>query len=309
MHTPYEQHDQARRLRELARPSLSAGAGASSSLPTETRGLRQGSPVSERTPRVILISELPALQGALPLALQVAQRLAASGQRVLVVDLTPSASRLLPFDGQPGSVLGSGIRHTSPLWAASPHGLAMALGTPDVAHPVNVVAQPPGDCPSSAQMPRICEQLVRQLGKMGRRWDADQPLDYQTVVLLSECVGVPLDSACWQAADDVLVLHDTHDGWLGIESRLAARMTPDARGQKLVLLGKHLSGRRPWSRRRRLQRCDSQHVVRGGWSGAECFQLAWPMGSRLTPRPMGSVARAVVEEILLPRSVPTRQAG
>jgi len=334
-------HDQAQVLRKLAQPATSGGAPepikfiglAADSLrpvgsepvgsePAGTQSVTDGvDPMPapqglrlqhkiDNTPHVVLISEMHSLQGGIALALHLARQVSDSGQRVLLVDLAPAASRLgdaIAANPQRFRDWGDQVQ---PLWTPAPHGRTLHAWNNSRLQ-LDVVAQLATEFPTAEQMPRICEQLVRQLGQPRSPDTDEKPKQYCTVFLLSEFVGVPLDSAAWQAADEIWLLHDTVKKAEQIRAGLAARLSPRSRGQRMVLLAKQAPTLRNWASRRRVERLeqplgscsDLAHSV-------EHFQVAWPQVPSRLARSMAGTARDVASQLLkVSRPHSTRQAS
>lgn len=181
--------DQAEGLRQLLKPETGAIAPASGSV----RVLDW--------PRIVLISEYPGTDVGARFAYHLASTLGGCFDRQpseprlpsLLLDLAPAASRLphvladrLPADRYP------------PLWSELAAGRSLAtLGIGGVA-PLAVAAEYKLVPAVLDQLPRLYEQLVRQLSRSSTR--------FGWVVLLALDHIVPLDRACWQAADDIVLL-------------------------------------------------------------------------------------------------------
>lgn len=181
--------DQAERLRQLRRPESVSAAPASGWQRVLT------------WPRIVLISEFPGTDvGArfayhLAGALQQQSRLRSTeaGQQSLLLDLAPAASRLphvladrLPADRYP------------PLWSELAAGRSLATLNIGGEAPLAVAAEYKLVPAVLDQLPRLYEQLVRQLSRGGER--------FGWIVILALDHIVPLDRACWQAADDIVLL-------------------------------------------------------------------------------------------------------
>lgn len=174
--------------------------------------------LSERVltwPRVVLISEFPGTDIGARFAFHLACVLgqpSADGRspklgthsrsnnfRNLLVDLAPAASRLpyvlsdcVPIDMHP------------PLWRSLSIGRPLSVVDLRQQYPLAVAAESHTVPCAIDQIPRLYEQLVRQLSRQGER--------YRWIVLLALDNIVPLDRACWQAADDVVLLTDSGPG-------------------------------------------------------------------------------------------------
>ncbi len=135
---------------------------------------------------------------------------ASAGQQNLLIDLSPAASRL-------PHVLADWIPANSyhPLWSQLASGRALWPNAVNEPAPLSRRSSFSGDSKLSRctfavaaeaqptpcaveQLPRLYEQLVRQLSR--------QPDRYRWIVLLAADSIVPIDRACWQAADDVVLL-------------------------------------------------------------------------------------------------------
>lgn len=154
---------------------------------------------STRRPCVVLLSELPATDTGARFALHLAQSLATrtSGRspgRSLLVDLAPAASRLprvmsdaIADDGFPT------------LWNQLAAGAKLPVVDVSTQSRVAVVAQPSLMLPPVDQLPRLYDELARQIDR-DVRWD--------WIVLLAADHLLPFDQACWQAAQDILLIAD-----------------------------------------------------------------------------------------------------
>lgn len=115
----------------------------------------------------------------------------------LLVDLAPAASRL---PGVLADLVPAKAYH--PLWSGLAAGKALAPAELGTRYQVSVAAESqPVPCPID-QLPRVYEQLVRAISRHSN--------EYRWIVMLGLDGIVPLDRACWQAADDI-VLVDNHD--------------------------------------------------------------------------------------------------
>lgn len=203
--------DQAEGLRQLRRPETVANVSDSSSL-NVSASVSANVAVSDSArvlnwPRIVLISEYPSTDAGarfayhLALALTRTTRRAATGHAVagdaagqsLLIDLAPAASRLpqvladrLPADRYP------------PLWSELAAGRTLAPLKIGGEAPLAVAAEYNLVPAVLDQLPRLYEQLVRQLSRSGERlgW----------IVMLALEHVVPLDRPCWQAADDIVLL-------------------------------------------------------------------------------------------------------
>ncbi len=321
-------HDQAHGLRSLAQPatggaasepvkmSSSAVAHPKNSTPTLEKNVVQSSKLLhvqdkiDHAPYVVLISETPSLQGVLPLALHLVKQVSQSKSRALLVDLTPAASRMTDAISSNFHRFRDWADQVQPLWTPSLHGRTLHAWKPSQ-RSVDVLAQLATEFPTAEQMPRICEQLVRQLGQQRALGVESESMQYGTVILLSEFVGVPLDSAAWQAADEIWLFHDVASKPEQIRAGLNARLSPLSRGQRIVLLSKQPPTLRHWAARRRVERLDvGLDVHARHWNGMERFQIAWPQVPARLARSLSGTARELVQHLMdasHPRS--TRQAS
>ncbi len=171
--------DQAEGLRQLRRPDA-AVATTHTVLPW---------------PRVVLISEFPGTDFGARFAFHLATSLGASENepsQSLLVDLAPAASRLphllsdhIPCNRYPA------------LWTELAAG--HSLCTYDLNKRLPAVAAESHSVPHALdQLPRLYEQLMRQIIRQSDRW--------RWIVLLALDQVVPLDRACWQAADDIVLM-------------------------------------------------------------------------------------------------------
>lgn len=115
----------------------------------------------------------------------------------LLVDLAPAASRLpeVLADAVPSKAY-------QPLWSGLAAGKTLAPAELGTRYHLSVAAESGAvPCPID-QLPRVYEQLVRAISR--------HSADYRWIVMLGLDGIVPLDRACWQAADDI-VLVDNHE--------------------------------------------------------------------------------------------------
>lgn len=301
-------HDQAQVLRALAQPAPSS---ASAPVEKQSPPLRSQHKI-DNAPHVVLISETHSLQGVLPLALHLVQHVSAPQNRTLLVDLSPAASRLADAIACNPDRFHGWAEHMQPLWTPALHGRTLHAWKPS-RRPADLLAQLETEFPSAEQMPRICEQLVRQLGQQRATSAESEGTHYKTVVLLSEFVGVPLDSAAWQAADEVWLFHDLAAKPEQIHAGLAARLSPHTHGQRIVLLMKQPPTLRNWASRRRIERLDGGlDTYAKHWKDVERFQIAWPQVPARLARSISGTAHELALQLLTkneskPRS--TRQAS
>lgn len=172
----------------------------------QAEGLRQLRRIDQSTnvrvlewPRVVLISEFPGTDIGARFAFHLACALGRNAvgtpsacQTSLLVDLAPAASRLphILTDYVPAN------RYPK-MWAELAAG--RALSPIDLGElPLSVAAESQSSTPAMDQLPRLYEQLVRQLGRGTQRW--------RWIVLIALDQILPLDRACWQAADDIVLL-------------------------------------------------------------------------------------------------------
>lgn len=278
-------------------------------------------------PHVVLVTETAALQGAFPLILHLAQLEAELAAPILVVDLAPAASRLVHGLGHPASRLAHWRGNIQPFWVDSTHG--RTLNNWNRAGGVDLIAQVDGEFPDSSQMPRLCEQLVRQLAQPRPQTDGEPIVNYRQVFLLSECVGVPLDRAAWQAADEIWVMHDPKQPLETVAAHLATRIGrgPRSTAQRLVLLNKVLPKLGGFAQSRRI--IAARHpatALTAAWPHVEAYDLSWPILSSRLSITLARAARDVSRHVLhidaggaphrqrahqdgAHRSGPNRQAG
>lgn len=309
-------HDQARRLRELATPGFT---------PPTRQDCERSFPGF--APRVIMVSEFPTLQGGFPLAWYLARAFSQASRRATaLVDLTPSASRLaaqLAALGDPDCDTSLSARQ--PLWHDTFQGKTLApwkfgrqsiddqlagqapLGVPRV----DVIAQPGGQFPTAEQLPRICEQLLRRFSGGSGNAVARPPM-WSDIVLVSDAHGVPLDSACWQAADAiVLLLPPNPDFREQASAALAARLPRKSEAQRIFQLGKRPSFLQPWlpTRKSIIRALPSAAAL-----GLRELCVTWPADSSFRINPRGRnkrLLRLVANELAcqLNRISLPRQAG
>ncbi len=263
--------DQASRLRELARPD----ARAPQSPHFIPRKLESAQPQSLATldPRVVLISEFPVLQGGYLLAWRLAQQFASNQSRTAIVDLAPTASRL------PSQLMSlreqqaiSAVAARQPLWCESSHGRNLATWRVSAPGTIDIIAQPVGECPSAEQMPRICEQLLRTLGRLSHSSKTGEPV-WNTLFILSEAQGIPLDSSCWRAADDIILLLPQSVAFRAhVEAAISLRVHSGTNTQRLMALWKQHASLRSWpANRKTLARVKDIHSQIPGM-----VNLQWP---------------------------------
>ena len=288
--------DQASRLRQLASP-----------LPRHiSRFSLRFADVLKQNPRIVLISEFPVLQSAYGLAWELARQFSVAGGKTAIVDLAPAASRLpdqLRTSHRPPleRELERALAAQQPLWSDAPHGRGLASWEPPAADTVTLIAQPPGAFPAAEQMPRICEQLLRSLDSSSRPTREAAP-SWQTLILLSEVQGIPLDAPCWQAADEILCLlpkaksrsstrPQSHGQLALAEAALAARLLSRPSLQRRMALWKVEPEWYSWGARgARLNALRTPHV---GLSGFENWQFPCPpVGPRNAARQRSSARLA-----------------
>lgn len=181
----------------------------------QAEGLRQlrridqphGAPVRVLNwPRVVMISECPGsdvgARFAFHLACALGRDATASVGNVptphnLLVDLAPAASRL---PGVLADLVPAKAYH--PLWSGLAAGKALAPAELGTRYNLSVAAESSAVPCSIDQLPRVYEQLVRAISRHSD--------EYRWIVMLGLDGIVPLDRACWQAADDI-VLVDNHE--------------------------------------------------------------------------------------------------
>jgi hypothetical protein len=271
--------DQASRLRQLASP-----------LPRHiSRSSLRFADVLKQNPRIVLISEFPVLHSAYGLAWELARQLTVAGGRTAIVDLAPAASRLpdqLRTSHRPPleRELERALAAQQPLWSDAPHGRGLASWEPPAADTVTFIAQPPGAFPAAEQMPRICEQLLRSLDSSSRPTREAAPA-WQTLILLSEVQGIPLDAPCWQAADEILCLlpqeksrsstrPQSHSQLALAEAALAARLLSRPSMQRRMALWKAEPEWYAWGKRG--AGLNALRTPQVGLSGFENWQITCP---------------------------------
>ncbi|MCC6511596.1 MAG: hypothetical protein IT423_21030 [Pirellulaceae bacterium] len=195
--------DQADGLRQLRRLDAPAGGGPAMRLLT--------------WPRVILISEFPGTDVGARFGFHLARALSQPGSldaastqpeaaitefdaahstapiQNMLIDLAPAASRLphVLADHVP-------LNAYQALWST------LAAGKPwsgyELCKRFNMLVAAESQASPCAvdQLPRVYEQLIRQISRQNER--------YRWIVMLAVDSVVPLDRACWQAADDVVLI-------------------------------------------------------------------------------------------------------
>ncbi len=261
--------DQASRLRELAEPAIRPDSGGA-----------QPNVPQQHSPRVTMLSELPATSGCIQLAWHLAKGVSDSKHRSLIVDLSPSASRLPTILKDLIRLETSGaVPDIQPLWHQSPHGKTLAAWRPRRNSHIDLVAQPSGEVPTAEQMPRICEQLVRQIAKAERQPDGAVGGLWSWVFFISESGGIPLDSACWEAADEILLAYpDDEAARQQVISAIQARLPRKQAIQRLVLLLKQTPSIRDWPAPKKLIRAQVRPAAGGLLlpESTDAFRLLWP---------------------------------
>lgn len=168
-------------------------------------------------PRIILISEFPGTDSGVRFAFHLAcalggLRVDGRERRSLLVDLAPAASRVpdvlrdvVPLD------------QYAPMWNAVAAGRTLAAADVSTHRSTSIVAEAQPTLAAVDQLPRLYEQLVRQLSRQSQ-WD--------WIVLLAVDSVVPLDRPCWYAADDIVLLSgitpsDCHRQAAAVRSRVS----------------------------------------------------------------------------------------
>ena len=153
-------------------------------------------------PRVVMISECPGSDVGARFAFHLACALGrdvlpseanATVPHNLLVDLAPAASRL-------PSVLADLVpaKAYHPLWSSLAAGKSLAPAELGTRYQLSVAAESQTvPCPID-QLPRVYEQLVRAISRHSD--------DYRWIVMLGLDGIVPMDRACWQAADDIVLV-------------------------------------------------------------------------------------------------------
>lgn len=153
-------------------------------------------------PRVVMINEWPGSDVGARFAFHLACALGrdllanlatAASPHNLLVDLAPAASRL---PGVLADLVPAKAYH--PLWSALAAGKALAPAELGTRYQVSVAAESSVVPCSIDQLPRLYEQLVRAISRNSAQ--------YRWIVMLGLDGIVPLDKACWQAADDIVLV-------------------------------------------------------------------------------------------------------
>ena len=158
-------------------------------------------------PRVVMISECPGSDSGARFAFHLTCALGrdsfskdnlANSANVaaphnLLVDLAPAASRLpdVLADLVPAKAY-------HPLWSSLAAGKALAPAELGTRYQVSVAAESQTIPCAIDQLPRLYEQLVRAISR--------NSTEYRWIVMLGLDGIVPLDKACWQAADDIVLV-------------------------------------------------------------------------------------------------------
>jgi hypothetical protein len=270
------QDDQASRLRKMAGP-WAATPGKSEPFALHPQVARsQLDAASELNPRVVLISEFPAMHGGFMLAWQLAKHFATDRRRTAIIDLAPSASRLpmhLEKFGQTESIR---KRVCQPLWIETSLGRGLATWQQDADSNIDLIAQPAGQFPTAEQMPRIVEQLLRAISGRHNLAGGNRQCAWSNVILLSDAYGVPLDEACWQAADAIVMLLPESVAFCEqARTALSARLPDPSACQRRLILWKQI-GPMSWLRGRQ-PNIDHRNLL-----DVECsrsFRVRWPQES------------------------------
>jgi hypothetical protein len=237
--------------------------------------------------------------------------------------LAPAASRLPGHLKQALHSDSGSVPVAQPWWCDTALGKTLSRWHPSVTSATDVIAQPAGSYPTLEQMPRLCEQLLRWLSQGRAVVGSEDLCAWGSVVLLSEIHGVPLDQACWAAADEIiLLLPDNQIQYVALaQAALAARLPRPSAAQRVIAIWKRERQVSIWPLRSRLVRRRSGGCMLAG--PAENFCLDWPAttagrarSSRRTNRLMAKLGWLVAEELrrvswALPRQPEqeTRQAS
>jgi hypothetical protein len=302
--------DQASRLREMASPTAhtTSTTAVNSATAITNSSLTSGLP-TRLDPRVVLISEYPILQGGFELAWRLAQQHCRSGSHTAIVDLSPSASRLpAELARLQDSQLEAALAGRQSLWSHTPHGRRLTTWSEGGARAdlsngsIDIIAQPAGEYPTAEQLPRIYEQFLRAVGS-GRRGNQLPAAKWNTIVLLSEAHGVPLDAACWHAADEILFALPSSVSYLEeSQAALAARLSNTTGQQRRLALWKHDSLLSSWAIRRRPAKLANHCSMT--LLGFDNRQILWPhqshslFGARRRSKPaFARAARELASEL------------
>lgn len=185
--------DQAEGLRQLRR--------SENVFPANSAGAAGAEAAGGVWPRMVVVSELPGSDAGARFAFHLARALgqrasqpgsADAARRSLLVDLAPAASRLpqamsdcIPID------------RYRPMWAELSAGRCLPIYDFGSRMPLAVAAQSALTPPALDQLPRLYEQLLRGLQRQG---------SWGWIVLLAVDHVLPIDRACWQAADDIVLV-------------------------------------------------------------------------------------------------------
>ncbi len=259
-------NDQASRLRELTK---SIDAKEIQSQPPKSKL----NIVPRLDPRVVLISEFPVIHGGHLLAWHLAQQFSLQDKRTAIIDLAPAGSRLPSLlQSLKNKQADEAVSARQPLWSESQHGRNLASWRASRPGQIDIVAQPIGEFPGVEQMPRICEQLLRALGRLQRPATAGEAT-WNTLIVLSEPQGIPLDSACWRAADEVLLLIPKSEAFRDqARAAFTARVPNRSSAQRLIALWKHRNSLPIW----RANRTRLATVHAGHPQVPEMENLQWP---------------------------------
>ena len=276
----------------LDNSSLRGGAGDQAE---GLRQLRRSAPASEGRgrvlpwPRLVLISEFPGTDAGARFAFHLARALGSQSadgfaEHSLLVDLAPAASRTpqvladwIPADRYP------------PLW--SEMAVGQSLSTIELGGKLALaVAAESQMTPSPVdQLPRRYEQFVRQLSRRARwRW----------IVLLALDHIVPLDRACWQAADDILLLGNSEAADCQRQAAALRSRVIDADPQRRLwtLATRRTSWQVPWRSR------SHAHATAEHWTSTDMAPRPLPAVPWPSPNARGQLRQGTRADDCLARS-------
>ncbi len=298
--------DQAEGLRQLRRFDPASGSPSSGSSQASLTNAALGPAIRVLDwPRVVMISEHPSSDVGARFAFHLACALGrcesmgseavltssahsqpAALPHNLLVDLAPAASRL-------PSVLADLVpaKAYHPLWSNLAAGKPLAPAELGTRYQLSIAAEAQTVPCSIDQLPRVYEQLVRAISRHSAA--------YRWIVMLGLDSVVPLDKACWQAADDIVLVDN--DELSGCERQAASMRSRIDEGdpQRTVWT---LPKRASWTERFSPAWLSSRRVVtsstrwlEAGIAGKSLPMVGWPQRCNALSLREGSRADAALK--------------